>query len=447
MRARVLIVEDEPVVRESLVELCEGAGYGARWAADLAGTRRLLAREGFDLILLDIKLPDGSGLDLLPDLRSPDAPLVIVVTAFPEVETAVRALKEGAYDYVNKPFDLDELEHVIAKAIETRTLRNEVSSFRQSQEQRLGDPLGRMVGTSPAIEQVREMVRVVAASSETTVLILGESGVGKELVAEAIHHQSDRRDGPLLKVNCAAIPSNLLESELFGHEKGAFTDAKGTRKGLFELAHRGTLFLDEIGEMEPSLQVKLLRVLEERTVRRVGGGRKIFVDVRVVAATNRSPQSLVAEGRLRQDLFYRLHVFPIAVPPLRDRGGDIPEIAGYFLAALERRLAGKRCWLSREAADKLLAYDWPGNVRELRNVLERTVLLHPGGEIHPSDILLAHGPCTSATPSAVPTLAELEREHVLRTYRCTGRNKTRTAEALGINRLTLRRKLREYGEE
>ncbi len=447
MPARVLIVEDEPVVRESLVELCEGAGYGARWAADLAGARQLLAGEVFDLILLDIKLPDGSGLDLLSELQAPDAPLVIVITAFPEVETAVRALKQGAYDYVNKPFDLDELEHVIAKAIEARTLRNELSSFRQGQEKRLGDPLGRMIGSSPAIERVRELVRVVASSSETTVLILGESGVGKELVAEAVHHRSGRRSGPLLKVNCAAIPSNLLESELFGHEKGAFTDAKGTRKGLFELAHGGTLFLDEIGEMEPSLQVKLLRVLEERAVRRIGGSRKIFVDVRIIAATNRNPEALVSEGRLRQDLFYRLHVFPIVVPPLRDRREDIPEIAAHFLAELERRLAGKRCRLSREAADKLMAYDWPGNVRELRNVLERTVLLHPGGEIQPADIPLAVGPRSPDAPDRVSTLAELEREHVLRTYRRTGRNKTRTAELLGINRLTLRRKLREYGEE
>jgi len=448
MQGRILIIEDEELLRESLVDFFREEGYGADAAASLGDARRKLAKAAFDLLVLDLKLPDGSGLDLLGELQGPEAPLILVVTAFPEVQTAVRALKLGAYDYINKPFDLEELLLVARRALETRELREEVRSFRQTQKQRLRRSVGRMVGNSPAMLRVNMEIDTVATADNTTVLILGESGVGKELVVEAIHTRSHRREGPLLKVNCAAIPATLLESELFGHERGAFTGATETRKGLFELAHRGTLFLDEIAEMEPSLQAKLLRVLEERTVTRVGGGRTIAVDVRVIAATNRNLPERIRNGQFREDLFYRLNVFPLLVPPLRERKDDILPLADLFLRGFLARTPGKSCHLSPQAEQALLGHLWPGNIRELRNVIERTVLLHPGGEVIPADLSLPGRPDSQlAGPESFSTLAEVEREHILRVYRHTGGNKTQTADMLGINRLTLRRKLKEFDLE
>ncbi len=448
MPERILIVEDEEFLRESLDEFFTEEGYATRVAGRLAEARQMLGAEEFDLLILDLKLPDGSGLDLLAELQGPEAPLAIVVTAFPEVQTAVRALKSGAHDYINKPFDLAELQAVVRRALETRELRQEVSALRQTQRQRLHRSLGRMVGTSAAMERIRKEIALVAASDATTALILGESGTGKELVAEAIHAQSARRDGPLLKVNVAAIAASLLESELFGHEKGAFTGATAPRKGLFELAHRGTLFLDEIGEMEPGLQTKLLRVLEERTLCRVGGSRPVAADVRVVAATNRNLPERIREGAFREDLYYRLNVFPLVLPPLRERPEDILPLAELFLQEFLARAPGKTCRLSEAARRRLQSYGWPGNVRELRNVMERAVLLSPGGAIAAEDL-----PCESVSgPAAGPaeqegiaSLAAMERHHILQIYRQCGKNKTLTADRLGINRLTLRRKLKDYG--
>lgn len=448
MRGRILIVEDELEVREGLLEFLRDEGHDTAGAATLADARRELSGASFDLVLLDLRLPDGSGLDLLAELKEPDSPLVIVVTAFPEVQTAVRALKLGAHDYINKPFDLDELLHVVNRALESRELREEVTSFRQGQKQRLRRSLDRIAGNSPALERLRREIDLVAASDTTTALILGESGVGKELVAEAIHYRSARCDGPLVKVNCAAIPATLLESELFGHEKGAFTDAKASRKGMFELAHRGTLFLDEIAEMDERLQAKLLRVLEERTITRVGGKRPVAVDVRIIAATNRDLPARIRSGEFREDLYYRLNVFPLVIPPLRERAEDILPLAEQFLKEFLTRAPGKSCSLSDEAKRKLLSYPWPGNARELRNAMERTVLLHPGGEITAMDLPLgamAEGRFFEAGP--VSTLAEVERGHILRVYSQTGGNKSQTADLLGINRLTLRRKLKEFGIE
>lgn len=446
MQQRILIVDDEPEVREGLVEFLRDEGFETTGAATLGDARQACSRSYFDLVLLDLRLPDGSGLDLLAELRGPDAPPVIVVTAFPEVQTAIRALKMGAYDYVNKPFDLDDILLVVKRALETRELREKVTSFRQEQKQRLRHSLDRIVGDSPALAKLRREIDLVASSGATTVLILGESGVGKELVAEAIHFRGDRCDGPLVKLNCAAIPLNLLESELFGHEKGAFTDARTTQKGMFELAHLGTLFLDEIAELDVRLQAKLLRVLEDRTIIRVGGQRPIAVDVRIVAATNRDLQARIRGGEFREDLYYRLNVFPFLIPPLRERTEDILPLAELFLREFLTRVPGKSCRLTEDAKRKLRSYHWPGNARELRNVVERTVLLHAGGEITAADILVGTGRLFEPSCAGpVTTLSEVEREHILRVYRQSGGNKTQTAELLGINRLTLRRKLKEFG--
>lgn len=448
MRGRILIVEDEREIRDGLLEVLRSEGYEATAAESLADARRELPRASFDLVLLDLRLPDGSGLDLLAELREPGAPSVIVVTAFPEVQTAVRALKLGAYDYVNKPFDLDEILLAVSRALETRELREEVTSFRQGQKQRLRRSLGRIVGVSPALAKLRREIDLVASSSAATALILGESGVGKELVAEAIHYRSERCDGPLVKLNCAAIPATLLESELFGHEKGAFTDACSIQKGQFELAHRGTLFLDEIAELDVRLQAKLLRVLEDRTITRVGGQRPIVVDVRIVAATNRDLQDRIRGGEFREDLYYRLNVFPFVILPLRERSEDVLPLAELFLREFLARAPGKSCRLTGEAKQKLLSYRWPGNARELRNVMERTVLLHQGGEITAADITIGTGGLAAPLDAgSITSLAEVEREHILRVYRQAGGNKTHTAALLGINRLTLRRKLKEFDIE
>jgi len=448
MRHRILIVDDEPEVREGLVEFLRDEGFETKGATNLVEARQDISRSCFDLVLLDLRLPDGSGLDLLAELRGPDAPPVIVVTAFPEVQTAIRALKLGAYDYVNKPFDLDEILLAVTRALETRELREEVTSFRQGQKQRLRHSLDRIVGDSPALAKLRREIDLVASSDATTALILGESGVGKELVAEAIHYRSERCEGPLVKLNCAAIPATLLESELFGHEKGAFTDARTTQKGMFELAHRGTLFLDEIAELDVRLQAKLLRVLEDRTITRVGGQRPIAVNVRIVAATNRDLQERIKTGEFREDLYYRLNVFPFVISPLRERTEDILPLTELFLREFLARAPGKSCRLTEEAKRKLLSYHWPGNARELRNVMERTVLLHQGGEITATDFILGAGRVVGFTDSGpITTLSEVEREHILRVYRQSGNNKTQTADLLGINRLTLRRKLKEFGIE
>ena len=446
MRGQILIVEDEEILRESLVDFFRQEGYIALSANSIAAARHEMNHHDFDLMVLDMKLPDGSGLDLLAEISDPQSLLVIVATAFPEVQTAVTALKLGAFDYINKPFDLDELQLLVERAMDTRQLRGEVNSFRQREKQRSKRSWTRLEGDSNVLKKIRQEILLVAKADTTTTLILGESGVGKELVAEAIHYQSARREGPLLKINCAALPATLLENELFGHEKGAYTDASGRQKGLFELADHGTLFLDEIAEMEPGLQAKLLRVLEDMTVTRIGGQQPINVDVRIVTATNRNLRDRIAAGLFREDLFYRLNVFPIRVPPLREHPEDIPLLAKLFLKEFLLHAPDKHCEFSEEALQCLQKNDWPGNVRELKNVIERTTLLHSGGTITHEDLAMV-GCCfgTKAQIGELATLAEIEKRHILFVYKETGHNKTRTAEVLGINRLTLRRKLKEYG--
>jgi len=446
VKKKILIVDDEPDVREGLLEFLQDEGFVTTGAKTLFEARQNISRFTYDLILLDLRLPDGSGLDLLSGLRESDAPPVIVVTAFPEVQTAISALKLGAYDYVNKPFDLDEILIVVKRALETRELRENITSFRQGQKQRLCHSLDRIKGNSQALVKLRQEIDLVASSDATTVLILGESGVGKELVAEAIHYRSDRCDGPLVKLNCAAIPAALLESELFGHEKGSFTDARTTQKGMFELANTGTLFLDEIAELDVKLQAKLLRALEDRTITRIGGQRPITIDARIVTATNRDLQERIKAGEFREDLYYRLNVFPFFIPPLRERTDDILPLAELFLREFLARVPGKSCTLTEEAKRKILSYHWPGNARELRNVMERTVLLHNGGEITGADFTIRAGRLFDPVDAEPLTnLSEVEREHILRVYRKSGENKSKAADLLGINRLTLRRKLKELG--
>jgi len=448
MRGRILVVEDEEILRESLVDFFRQEGYLARSADGIAAARYALKQHDFDLMILDMKLPDGSGLDLLAKIPDPQSLLVIVATAFPEVQTAVTALKLGAFDYINKPFDLDELLLLVERAMDTRQLRGEVHSFRQREKQRSKRSWTRLEGDSNVLKKIRQEILLVAKADTTTTLILGESGVGKELVAEAIHYQSARREGPLLKINCAALPASLLENELFGHEKGAYTDAGSQQKGLFELADHGTLFLDEIAEMEPGLQAKLLRVLEDMTVTRLGGQQPIYVDVRIVTATNRNLRERIQAGLFREDLFYRLNVFPILVPPLREHPEDIPLLAELFLKEFLLHTPDKQCEFSAEALQCLQRHEWPGNVRELKNVIERTTLLHPGGRITCDNLALV-GCCSepSAATGTMEPLSEVEKKHILFVYQNTDHNKTRTADILGINRLTLRRKLKEYGVE
>ena len=446
MRGRILIVEDEEILRESLVDFFRQENYTAVSAETLSKARQELYRHDFDLMILDMKLPDGSGLDLLAEISDLKSLLVIVATAFPEVQTAVKALKFGAYDYINKPFDLDELQLIVERAMETRQLRGEVNSFRQREKQRSQRAWTRLEGESNALRKIRQEIMLVAKADTTTTLILGESGVGKELVAEAIHYQSARREGPLLKINCAALPATLLENELFGHEKGAYTDANSRQKGLFELADHGTLFLDEIAEMEPGLQAKLLRVLEDMTVTRIGGQQPVHVDVRIVTATNRDLFDRIKAGLFREDLFYRLNVFPIRVPPLRKHPEDIPLLACLFLEEFLLHSPDKICEFTPEALACLKKHHWPGNVRELKNVIERATLLHSGGKISPDDLALVG--CCSEVKTAVEEmipLSEVEKNHILAVYKRTENNKTHTADILGINRLTLRRKLKEYG--
>ena len=445
MRGQILIVEDEEMLRESLVDFFRQENYLALSAETLSEARRAMCSHDFDLMLLDMKLPDGSGLDLLAEITDPKSLLVIVATAFPEVQTAIKALKLGAFDYINKPFDLDELHLLVERAMDTRQLRGEVNTFRQREKQRNKRSWTRLEGDSNALKKIRQEILLVAKADTTTTLILGESGVGKELVAEAIHYQSARSEGPLLKINCAALPATLLENELFGHEKGAYTDAGRQQKGLFELADNGTLFLDEIAEMEPGLQAKLLRVLEDMTVTRIGGQHTIHVDVRIVTATNRNLMDRISAGLFREDLFYRLNVFPIHVPPLREHPEDIPLLANLFLKEFLMHSPDKSCEFSPTALECLKKHHWPGNVRELKNVIERATLLHAGGTIFPEDLTLV-GCCSEATVVSheMTTLAEVEKAHILAIYKQSGQNKTSTADILGINRLTLRRKLKEY---
>jgi DNA-binding NtrC family response regulator len=371
----------------------------------------------------------------------PDA-AVIVLTAYATVDTAVRALKEGASDYVTKPVDPDELARIVARAAEHQGLSRENARLKARIDQIAGQEMPEIVGDDPAMERVRELIATVA-ETDATVLIEGESGTGKELVARAIHRGSRRRHMPLITVNCAGLPEGLVESELFGHEKGAFTGATYQRKGKFEVADGGTLFFDEIGDISPKTQIDLLRVLEEKVVHRVGGSQPIEVDFRSVAATNRDLEKAVEQGIFRQDLYYRFHVFAIRLPPLRERRGDIPLLAAHFLRESAREMGRHAEGFSDAATDRLMAHDWPGNVRELQNAVERAVVVQRGARIEADDLPLS---ATAAHAKGGPrSLADMEQHHIADVLAETEGNISRSARILGIDRVTLYNKIRKYG--
>lgn len=446
-RAVILIVDDDAAMRDFLREELEREGFAVEVARGGREGVERVKRGGIDLVVSDVKMPDIDGLDLLREIRAVEpSPYVVTITAFGSIDTAIRAVKLGAYDYVTKPFELDQLLLTIGKALSERDLRSEVARLRDevSRNYRFDN----LVGRSAAMQEIFGLIRRVSAS-HANVLITGDSGTGKELVARAIHYNSGRKNRPFVAVNCAAIPDTLLESELFGHKRGAFTDARTDRAGLFLEADGGTIFLDEIGELPLTLQPKLLRVLQEREVRPLGASKPERVDVRVIVATNRDLEALLKQGGFREDLYYRLNVIQIHIPPLRGRTEDLLVLAEHFLGRAAER-SGKGLKGFSEATKKLLlTYHWPGNVRELENVVERAVALCEGPMIGPEDLPPAvrerkNPDRLSAALAQGLTLDALEREYIEQVLEAEGGNKTRAAQRLGLDRKTLYRKLEEY---
>ena len=448
-KPKILVVDDEESHRIMLRAVLKEEGYRVTEAADGTDAVKAVETEAFDLILMDIRMTNMDGIEALTEIRkiSPLVP-VLIMTAYASVKTAVEALKAGAFDYVTKPLDIEELKILIEKGLEHYHLRTENLALKE----RIGDrfDFSRIIGRSAKMKTLLDTLAMVAPS-DATVLIMGESGTGKEVIANAIHHNSPRAGQPFIKVSCAALPETLLESELFGHEKGAFTGAVARREGRFQLAHRGTIFLDEVGEMSPALQTKLLRVLQEKEFEPLGSARTIKVDIRVIAATNKDLEKEVKEGRFREDLYYRLNVVPITMPPLRERKEDIPPLADHFLAVYREKNRKPIKGISGKALDLLVRYDWPGNIRELENCIERAVIMAREEMITPVDfppqiqMLSGEG---EKEGSAIPygmSLAEMERELIVKTLAETGGNRTRASEILGINRRTLQNKLKEYG--
>jgi DNA-binding NtrC family response regulator len=439
---RILVVDDEKVVRDSLTHWLEEDGYVVQSAADAREALLLLKKSPWELALIDIKMPGMDGLELQHRIRdaSPGT-TVIIMTAFASVDTAVQALKDGAYDYITKPFDPDHLNHLLRNIAERRKLTQENEALRERLTSVVeGQPI---LGMSPGIVRALELIRTVAPT-DTSVLVTGESGTGKELVARAIHAGSPRAFMPLVVVNCGALPEGTLESELFGHERGAFTGAHYRHKGKFELADGGTLFLDEIGEVSPHIQVELLRVLEEKKVTRLGDTKPVQADFRLIAATNKDLQQEVNAGRFREDLYYRINVFHIPLPPLRERKEDIPLLARALVERLALSMNLPVPEITPEALARLETYDWPGNVRELANALERAMVVGRGGN---GTIRPEHLPIATQMPSAHPngslrSLAEVERDHIARILSETDWNISRTAAILGVDRSTVYNKIR-----
>ena len=444
----VLLVDDEQSFRKIVAEELARIGYHLETAGTLEEARALLAAQTFHVVLLDIRLPDGSGLDLLEDIRtSLPATQVVILTAYGTVQEAIRAMKQGAFDFLAKPCKLGEIEAVLEKAMQVQALERDNIALKRDLER--VQPSDRIVGDTPAIRDVLGLIRRVA-DTDSTVLIRGESGVGKELVARAVHRQSRRAKQPFVVVDCASLHENLLQSELFGHEKGAYTGAVRLKHGLFEVADRGTIFLDEIGEVTPPLQVKLLRVLETGIFRRVGGTVDVKVDVRVIAATNRDLEAMMRSGAFREDLYYRLNVFSIPIPPLRDRREDIERLVEHFIhssAIVSKRSAR----VSPEAMRVLQRYAWPGNARELQNVVERALILCDGDLVQPEHlpmgVRLPAGVRSEAEPGERPTLAEAERRYIRRVLEENRGHRQKAAKILGISERNLYRKLKELDYE
>jgi DNA-binding NtrC family response regulator len=446
---KVLVVDDEAAMREVLEMRLQEWGFDVCLAGD--GIEGKEKAESFDpdIVISDVIMPEVSGMDLLRDLKAgdPDRP-IILVTAQASIDLAVDAMKQGALDFVTKPIDYPKLKAILQAAEQEIALRRE--SRRIVTQLDRGAGFGDFIGTSKAMREVYDLISSIS-TSDASVIITGESGTGKELAARTIHELSSRAKGPFVAINAAAIPENLMESEMFGHERGAFTGATGVQAGCFELANRGTLFLDEIAEMPISLQPKLLRVLENRRVRRVGGSQEFVVDVRVLAATNREPREAVESGKLREDLFYRLNVFTVALPPLRDRKPDIPLLSQSFIREFNQKHNSRVESCKNETLEMLKAYSWPGNVRELRNIMERAVILSKGEWIEPSHLpaYLMNTPVSEngsriVLPVGV-TAAEAEKELILRTLRQTNNNKAEAARQLGLDVKTIRNKLKAYG--
>lgn len=446
MKARILVADDDPGMRDTLESVLLADGYDVWTALNGRETIQALTERTFDVMLLDLKMPDCTGLELLVRVRelAPDL-AVIMITAFGTVKVAVEAVKRGACDFITKPFELDEMRLSIVKALEMRDLKKENEELRQM----LGENklFSEIVTTSKKMQDVLALVDKVVDYG-VTVVIFGESGTGKELVARSIHGNSSRRNRPFVKLNCAALPETLLESELFGYEKGAFTGAIRSKPGRFELAAGGTIFLDEIGDTSPAMQAKLLRVLQEKEFERVGGRETIRVDVRIVAATNKDLRQEVEARRFREDLYYRLNVVPIHLPPLRERKEDIPSLLSFFLKDLNVMFQKSFTAVSPEAMACLQAYDWPGNIRELRNTVEKAVLLGSGHTIQvdhlPDEVRLAapHGAGLPCPPGG--TLELLEREHISQVLSEAGWNQSKAAGMLGIHRNTLRNKMERF---
>jgi two-component system response regulator AtoC len=446
--AMVLVVDDEDIMRESLTAWLQEEGFEVEAKATGAEAVEALRQRVYDAVLLDLRLPDMDGLEILKLSKKyqPNTP-VLIITAYGSVDTAIKAMKQGATDYITKPFNPEELSLTLRHIMEDLRVRRENIYLKLQLEKRY-DRHG-IVSKSHKMERIFDLISTIA-DTRSTVLIQGESGTGKELIARAIHYSSNRAHHPFVSVSCAALVESLLESELFGHEKGAFTDAKFLKRGKFELADGGSLFLDEIGEISPKLQLSLLRVLQEKEFHRVGGEQPIRVDVRIIAATNRDLEKAVREGSFREDLYYRLNVISIHVPPLRERKEDIPLLVDHFIDRFNME-SGKRVeGISEEALEALMEYDWPGNVRELENVIERAVIINKGGIILPGDLpphLLKRQPHLRAASvhQSQMTLQEVERAHILNTLEENDWNIQRTAKVLGIDRSTLYAKIKRYG--
>lgn len=452
--ADILLVEDKDSLRRVLRLTLENAGYTVAEAADARAALNEIANSRHRLVLTDLRMPNGSGLDVLRSARSADADVpVIVMTAFGSIDEAVQAMKDGAHDFLQKPVDSNHLLLLVDRALEQARLRTENILLREEWARRYGFP--RIIGESEVVKRtVAETQRV--AQTEATVLLLGESGTGKELFARAVHHLSPRRDQPFVAINCAAIPETLIENELFGHERGAFTGASDRRQGKFELAGGGTVFLDEIGELPLGVQGKLLRAIEEKMIDRIGGRAPVAVDVRVVAATNKDLKTAVDNGQFRGDLFFRLAVFPIEIPPLRDRGDDVTLLARHFAAEIGRELRGREAQLSDEGFAALKLHRWPGNVRELENAIERACILSDTLKLEPADLGL--GPTVTDDSDALQqldlsgTLSDVahrvlrvvERRKIQAALAANDGNKSKTAEDLGVSYKTLLNKIKEY---
>ncbi|MBC8317523.1 MAG: sigma-54-dependent Fis family transcriptional regulator [Desulfobulbaceae bacterium] len=462
---RILVVDDEKLVCWSLSEMLTEAGFEVETALTGADARALFESFQPEMVLLDVRLPDANGIELLSEFKSQDEDVVVVmITAYADADSAVNALKIGADDYIGKPFDLDNIKHVVNKSFEKKKLRNEVDHFRR--ELRKKYDYDNLIGNSPQIIDVFKMIKVCAQTDAKIVLVLGESGTGKQLVARAIHYHSARTDAPFIETNCAAIPENLLENELFGHEKGAFTDASRKHKGMFESAEGGSVFLDEIGDMPLAMQAKVLKIIDSNKFRRLGGDKDLDTDVRLITATNQDLQQMVKEKKFRGDLFYRLNVMTIQIPPLRDRKDDIPSLVNYFIERLNEEYGRSVEGISPEALDCLAAYDWPGNVRELRNAVERAMMLEEGrmlsSQLFKQQLAIAGNGAPSAVHQPVSTqgagagdgyitlppdgisLEDVETQLIRQAMERFDGNQTQAAKCLHMSRDTLRYRIKKF---